>query len=194
MEAFEKGILRALVRMGEIRDPYTAGHERRVAELGAAIAERLKLKPASVKSIRLAGMLHDIGKIAVPVEILNRPGRLSPHEMGMIRTHSEVGFDILKDSALPVHVAELVLEHHERLDGSGYPHGKKNGDISIESRVLAVADVVESMVSHRPYRPSLGMERAFGELENGSGTIYDSDVANACKNLFQAGHFSLTPY
>jgi putative two-component system response regulator len=190
----EKGILRALVRMGEIRDPYTAGHERRVAELGAAIGQRLKLRPESVQSIRLAGMLHDIGKIAVPVEILNRPGRLSPHEMGMIRTHSEVGFDILKDSDLPAHVAEMVLEHHERLDGTGYPHGKKNGDISIESRVLAVADVVESMISHRPYRPALGVDRAFDEIQKGSGTIYDADVTDACMDLFTKDGFALAAY
>ena len=187
----EKGILRALVRMSEIRDPYTAGHERRVAHLATAIGTRMRIGEKSLHAVHLAGIVHDIGKIAVPVEILNKPGKLNSHEMGLIRTHPEVGFDILKDSNLPDHVAEIVLQHHERVDGTGYPHGTRNGDIRLESRILAVADVVESMISHRPYRPGLGVEHALGEIESGIGTRYDGEVVRVCIYLFRDGGFTL---
>ena len=173
----------------EKRDPYTAGHQRRVARLGGAIAELMGLEPDVVDGIRLGGIIHDIGKIYIPAEILNRPGRLDTVEMNLIKTHPRVGYDIIKGVDFPWPVAAMVLQHHERLDGSGYPQGLKGDDIVLEARVLAVADVVEAITSHRPYRPGLGIEVALGEIEAHRGNYYDPAVVDACLRLFREQGF-----
>ncbi len=187
--------IQAMALALEKRDPYTAGHQQRVSQLATAIAKRLKLNPDRIEGIRLGAMIHDIGKIAVPSEILNRPGHLALLERQLIGGHPAAGYDIIKGVAFPWPLAEMVLEHHERLDGSGYPQGLRDGQIILEARILAVADVVEAMASHRPYRPGLGMEAALQEIDNHRGTLYDTDVVNACLALFREGdfHFEDTP-
>lgn len=179
----------ALARTVEKRDPYTAGHQRRVAILAVALGEALGFAERSVEAIRIGGLVHDIGKIYVPAEILNRPGRLTDAEFALIRTQAQVGWEILKDVQFDGPVAEMILQHHERLDGSGYPHGLSGDAIIPESRVLTVADVVEAITAHRPYRPSLGFEAAATELERGRGQAYDEDVVDACLTLFRVGGF-----
>lgn len=178
------GMVDVLSSTVELRDPYTAGHQRRVADLGAAIASEMGLPADRIAAIRVAGTLHDIGKIAVPSEILAKPGRLNSFEMTLIRAHAGVAFDILKPLAFPTPIAEIVRQHHERQDGSGYPDGLAGDAIHLEARVLAVADVVESMASHRPYRPALGVDRALDEIASRRGVAYDPDVADACARLF----------
>lgn len=172
--------IRAIALTVEKRDPYTAGHQQRVAELAAAIAARMGLSADRIEGIRLGGTIHDIGKLYVPAEILNRPGRLSEAEMSLIKTHPQVGYDIVRGVEFPWPVAAMVLQHHERLDGSGYPGGLKNGEIVLEARVLAVADVVESMTAHRPYRPGFGLDVALEEIKRGRGTLYATAVVDAC--------------
>lgn len=169
----------------EKRDPYTAGHQQRVAEIAAAIAAEMGLPPERIEGLRFGALIHDIGKIAVPAEILNRPGRLSELEFGLIKAHSEAGHDIVKDIPFPWPVAQMVHQHHERLDGSGYPQGLKGAEIMLEARILAVADVVEAMVAHRPYRAALGMEAALKELERGRGTLYDPDAVDASLRIYR---------
>jgi putative nucleotidyltransferase with HDIG domain len=181
-----------LSAVAESRDPYTAGHQRRVAELAVAIARELMFREEKVKAIELAARLHDIGKINVPTEILSKPGILSDLEMDIIRTHPQTGYDILKEIDLPWNLAEIVLQHHEHLDGSGYPRGLKDGDILYEARIITVADVVEAMSSHRPYRPALGIEKALAEIESYSGTWYDPSVVRACLALFREKHFAFS--
>ncbi len=180
----------ALAAASEKRDPYTAGHQERVSRLAKAICGELGLPGETAEGVRVAGLLHDIGKIAVPAEILSKPAVLTPVEMGIMKCHSEVGRDILKDIPFPRPVATMVLEHHERIDGSGYPAGLKGGDIMRESRILAVADVVEAMSSHRPYRAALGIEAALEEISNNKGRLYDPDAVDACAALFRDGRFS----
>jgi len=182
-------IIHAMSRIVEVRDPYTSGHQRRVAELAVAIANEMGLSDDRIEAIRVAGLLHDIGKIVIPLEILNKAGQLNDLEFEFIKTHPKVGYDLLKDIEFPWPVAEIVLQHHERLDGSGYPNGLKDGEIMLEARILAVADVVEAMSSHRPYRPALGIERALAEIETNRGTKYDPDVVDACLKLFREGKF-----
>ncbi len=174
----------------EARDPYTAGHQRRVAELAAAIARAMGLPDDRIQGIRLAASIHDLGKIQVPAEILAKPGRLSEIEFMLIKTHPESGFNILKGIQFPWPIADIVHQHHERIDGSGYPKGLKGDDILLESRILAVADVTEAMASHRPYRATLGIEVALGEIERGRGSIYDAAVADTCLALFREGRFA----
>lgn len=176
----------------EKRDPYTAGHQKRVAELASAIAGELGYDEQQIEGLRLAAMVHDIGKIYVPAEILNRPGRLTLPEFEVIKTHVDVGYDILKTVDFPWPVAEIVRQHHERLDGTGYPRGLRGRNILPEARILAVADVVESIQSHRPYRPALGMEVALEEIESHKGSRYDPDVVDACLRLFQEDRFSFS--
>lgn len=171
--------------LSEIRDPYTAGHERRVAEIAVAIGEALGLDQMRLEGLRVAGGLHDIGKIAVPTEILAKPGKLNHAEFALIKFHPSVGYDALKDVDFPWPVAQVALQHHERMDGNGYPQGLKGEEILFEARILAVADVVESMASHRPYRPALGIERALAEIERGRGMLYDPQVSDACLRLFR---------
>lgn len=177
----------ALATASEKRDPYTAGHQSRVAELAHAMAVRVGLSGERLEGLRVAGMLHDIGKIHIPAEILAKPTRLSDLEMGIMRTHSQVGYDILKEIEFPWPVAQIVLQHHERLDGSGYPEGLSGESILPEARILAVADVVEAMSSHRPYRASLGLGPALAEIAAGRGTRYDRNMVDVCVSLFHDG-------
>ncbi|GAB6042828.1 hypothetical protein JCM17961_35050 [Endothiovibrio diazotrophicus] len=168
----------------EKRDPYTAGHQQRVSTLSVAIATTLGLEPERIEGIRLGAMIHDIGKIYIPSEILNRPGRLDPREFELIKSHPEVGYDIIKGIVFPWPVADMILQHHERLDGSGYPHGLEGEAISLEARILTVADVVEAITSHRPYRPALGIEVAIGEIDAHRGQWFQNDIVDACIALF----------
>ncbi len=180
-------IISAMSDLVETRDPYTAGHQRRVAKISVLIGAELGLSEDSIKALKYAGLTHDIGKIAIPSEILTKPGKLTPLEYEMIKMHPEIGYKILKDIDFPWPVAEIVYEHHERLDGSGYPRGLKNGEILFEARILAVADVVEAMSSHRPYRPALGIDAAIEEIKKNRGKLYDPDVVDVCVRIFQEG-------
>ncbi len=177
--------------ISEMRDPYTAGHERRVAALSAAIGTQMLLSDVQVEGLRVAGYLHDIGKISIPTEILAKPGRLSPLELAMVRSHAQASFDVLNTMEWPWPVAQVALQHHERLDGSGYPQGLHGDEILLESRITAVADVVEAMSSHRPYRAALGIEAALAEIERGSGTLYDAKAVAACLQIFREKRFQL---
>jgi putative nucleotidyltransferase with HDIG domain len=168
----------------EARDPYTAGHQRRVGELATAIATEIGLSPEQVEGIHFAAIVHDLGKIQVPAEILAKPGKLSELEYMLIKTHSQAGYNILKDVEFPWPIADIVVQHHERLDGTGYPHGLKDGQILIESKIMAVADVVEAIYSRRPYRAALGIDSALDEIRRGRGSAFDSSVVDACVRLF----------
>jgi putative nucleotidyltransferase with HDIG domain len=187
-----EGSVLAMSQVVETRDPYTAGHERRVAELATAMAEELGWEGDQLAGLRLGGLIHDIGKIAVPAEILSKPGRLSEAEFNLIKQHSQAGCDILASIEFDRPVAEMVRQHHERLDGSGYPLGLRAGQILPEAKILAVADVVEAMSSHRPYRPALGMEPALDEVRTGAGVRYDREVADACLRLVREKAFSFS--
>jgi putative nucleotidyltransferase with HDIG domain len=184
-----EGTIHALAATTEMRDPYTAGHQRRVAELAGAIAEEMGLPKDKIEGIRMAGLIHDVGKISVPAEILSKPSKLNEMEMDLIKAHSQIGYDILKEIDFPWAVAKIVLQHHERMDGSGYPQGLKGDEILLEARILAVADVVEAMASHRPYRPALGIEMALEEVSKNKGSLYDPDVVDACLELFTKKRF-----
>ena len=177
--------------LGEKRDPYTAGHERRVAEIAVAIGAELGLDADRQEGLRVAGCLHDIGKIGIPTEILSKPGRLSAIEYQLIQGHAQAGYDVLKGVDFPWVVAEVALQHHERMDGGGYPYGLRGEAIVPEARIVAVADVVESMSSHRPYRAGLGIGAALAEVERGCGTAYDRDAAAACLRLFRSRGYQL---
>lgn len=178
----------ALSSAVELRDPYTSGHQRRVAELACAIAEEMGLSAEQVKVIRVAALLHDIGKaLFVPIEILSKPGKLTDLEMALIREHPKAGYEILKRVEFPWPVAEIVYQHHERLDGSGYPRGLKGEEILLEAKIIAVADVVEAMSSHRPYRPALGVDEALAEIRKNAGNLYDPEVVEACERVFAKG-------
>ena len=183
------GTVRALAATVEMRDPYTAGHQQRVTDLARAIATEMGCPPECVDGIRMAGILHDIGKIAVPAEILSKPGKITPSEFEIIKTHSQVGYDILKGIEFPWPIAKIVLQHQERIDGSGYPNGLKGDEIILEARILAVADVVEAMSSHRPYRAAHGVDKALEEITRNKGVLYDSDVAEACVRVFKEKGF-----
>ena len=173
----------------EKRDPYTAGHQRNVALISADIARQLGYDDHGIEGVRLGATIHDIGKIYVPSELLNRPGHLTETEFSLIKSHSEVGYEIIKGVEFPWPVAEMVLQHHERIDGSGYPLGLEGDAICHEARIIAVADVIEAMSSHRPYRPALGIEKAIGEIEQNSGQLYDRDAVNAAIVLYREGKF-----
>jgi PAS domain S-box-containing protein len=181
------GTIRALGQMTETRDPYTAGHQLSVANLGAAISRRMGLGDDLTELIHISGQVHDIGKISIPAEILTRPGRLSPLEFEMIKEHTTIGANILAEASLPWPIADVALQHHERLDGSGYPFGLTGEEIILPARIIAVADVVEAMTHHRPYRAALGIERALAEVVAGAGLKYDADVVAACVEEFDAG-------
>jgi putative nucleotidyltransferase with HDIG domain len=185
------GFVEALAMTVEMRDPYTAGHQNRVSSLACAITEELGFNEEQVEGIRLAAMIHDLGKITVPAEILNKPGRLTEMEFNLIKTHSRLGYEILKDIAFPWPIAQIVLQHHERLDGSGYPRGLTEKEILLEARIVAVADVIEAMASHRPYRPALRIDEALEEIERHKGRLYDSEVVDACFRLFRKKDFKL---
>jgi PAS domain S-box-containing protein/putative nucleotidyltransferase with HDIG domain len=178
------GTVDALSTTLEMRDPYTAGHQKRVALIACKIAEEMGLSENHIEGIRVMGFLHDIGKIVVPAEILSKPGKINEYEFHIIKAHSQVGYDILKGIELPWPVALATIQHHERLDGSGYPQGLKGDQIILEARILAVADVLEAMASHRPYRPALGLDKALEEISLKKGTFYDPEVVDACLRLF----------
>ncbi len=186
-----EGALRAVSRASETRDPYTAGHQRRVTHLAVAIARELGCSDEDCDTLRIAGMTHDIGKLAIPAEILSKPALLSSIEQELIRTHSEAGYGILADIPFPGPVADIVLQHHERLDGSGYPHGLTGKQMLRGARILAVADVVEAMASHRPYRAARGIDAALGEIAQNAGRLYDSEAVRACVNLFRGKGYAL---
>ena len=174
----------ALASIAEKRDPYTAGHQRRVTKLAVAIAEEMGLSDEQIEGIHVSGILHDVGKMYVPAEILSKPGQLTENEFSVIKTHPQVSYDILKTIEFPWPVAQIVLQHHERLDGSGYPSRLSGKDIIPEARILAVADVVEAMSSHRPYRPALGIDKALEEISQKRGMLYDPAVVGDCLRLF----------
>ena len=175
----------------EMKDPYTAGHQQRVSDLARSIATEMGLSADRRDFIRTASSIHDIGKISIPSEILSKPTKLTDLEFSLIKTHSQSGYDILKDIDFPWPVADVVLQHHERMNGSGYPQGLKGDDILLEARIMAVADVVEAIGSHRPYRPSLGIDFALEEISRNKGILYDADVVDACLKLFQEKSYTL---
>jgi PAS domain S-box-containing protein len=191
LKAMENTI-QAMAMIVEMRDPYTAGHQRRVTQLACAIAKEMALSEEQIIALRLAGLIHDIGKIRVPTEILINPDGLSEAEFGMIKVHPVVGYDVLKTIELPWPIAEIVYQHHERMDGSGYPSGLLGKDIILEARILSVADVVEAIASHRPYRPALGTDAALDEISRQSGILYDSKVVDACLKLFRKKKFQFS--
>ena len=181
--SFEETI-KAISSALERRDPYTAGHQKRVTNLACAIAKEMGLSKDKINGLRMAGLIHDIGKIQVPTEILNKPGQLSDTEFNMIKMHPQVGYDILKTIEFPYPVAKIILQHHERMDGSGYPAGLSGEEILLEARILAAADVIEAMGSHRPYRPALGIGKALEAVAQNKGNLYDPEVVDACLKLF----------
>ena len=177
----------AMARLAESRDPYTSGHQERVAAMALRIAQRMGLSDTTCETIRLAGIVHDIGKMSVPTEILSKPGRLTEAEFSLIKEHAQKGYELLLPIEFPVPIAEIVRQHHERINGSGYPRGLENGAICIEARVLAVADTVEAMSAHRPYRPALGIEAALNIIREGRGRLYDPSVVDAALALASEG-------
>lgn len=179
------GVIQVVAHTVEARDPYTAGHQKRVADLACAIAEYMQFSDDQITGLRMAGVIHDLGKISIPAEILSKPSRLSEPEFNLLKTHPQVGFNILKGISFPLPVAEIVFQHHERMDGSGYPRGLKGSDILAEARILSVADVVEAMSSHRPYRAALGIDAALDEIVRNKGIIYDSDAVDACLKVIR---------
>jgi len=182
------GTVQTIAATVEARDPYTAGHQTRMADLAMTIAGEMGLAVDRVEGIRMAGVIHDLGKVQIPAEILSKPGKLSELEFNLIKTHPRTGFNLLKNIDFPWPIAEMVLQHHEKIDGSGYPQGLKGGKIMIEARILAVADTVEAMSSHRPYRPALGVEKALKQIREDRGTLFDPDVVDACLKIFKNGY------
>ncbi len=185
------GVIQAMVLAVEIRDPYTAGHQRLVADLACAIAREMGLPEDRVEGLQMAGVVHDLGKISVPSEILSKPGKLTEIQFDMIKMHPEVGYEIIRNIDFPWPVATIMLQHHERMHGSGYPEGLAGDDIMLEARILDVADVIAAMASHRPYRPSLGIEKALAEVSMNRGRLYDSDAVGACLTLFKEKAYAL---
>jgi putative nucleotidyltransferase with HDIG domain len=179
----------ALASASEIRDPYTSGHQQRVTKLACSIAEDMGLTENLIEGLRIAGLLHDIGKISVPAEILSKPGKITQDEYNIIKQHCQIGYEILKGIEFPWPVAQIVLQHHEKMNGSGYPQGLTGEKILLEARILTVADVIEAMSSHRPYRPGLGIDKALDEVINNKSTFFDPVVVDTCWNLFSAGKF-----
>lgn len=188
-----QGTVRAMAKITEIRDPYTAGHQQRVSELAAAIAGEMRIPPHDVEGIRIAGLLHDVGKVYVPIQILAKPGSLSAVEYNLVKVHVEAGYDILKSVEFPWPIAKTVLQHHERLDGSGYPRNLAGSEILLSARMIAVADTVEAMSNSRPYRPAFGIEAAITEVLSKSRKLYDPTCAEACARLFRSKDFSWPP-
>jgi len=178
-------IVESLSILTEKRDPYTSGHQKRVSVVAALIAKEMSLDTEEVTAIRFAGQLHDIGKIYVPAEFLSKPTRLDEEEMAVIRKHSSIGYDILQNIQFPWPIADIIHQHHERVDGSGYPLGLTENEILLGAKIIAIADVVEAMSSHRPYRPALGVQRALDEIRNNTGTRYCENCSNALLRLFE---------
>ncbi|MBI4834848.1 MAG: PAS domain S-box protein [Planctomycetes bacterium] len=186
--------INSLALAGEVRDPYTAGHQRRVSELSCAIAREMNLSEMQINGIKLAGIIHDIGKIAIPSEILTKPSTLTETEYSMIKTHSMVGYDILKSIEFPWPIAQFVLQHHEKFNGTGYPQGLEGKDILLEAKILCLADSVDVMCTYRPYRPALSTKRALSEIRSQSGILYDPKVVKACLQVFRKKKFSFGKY
>lgn len=183
--------IQVMLSLTEARDSYTAGHQQRVADLARAIATEMRLPRNKIECIRIAASIHDVGKMSIPSEILTKPSQLSDTEFALIKEHPLNGYEILKnvDSSWPL--AEIVYQHHERMNGSGYPRGLKGEDILLEARIIGVADTVEAMASHRPYRPALGIGPALEEIEKNAGILYDPDIVKACVKLFREKEFKL---
>lgn len=191
LETMMQSIIYLLNSVVETRDPYTAGHQLRVGNLSAAIAEKMQLTRETVELVRTIGYIHDVGKIGVPAEILSKPGKLSPLEMEMIKIHAAKGYEMISKTNLPETIGQAIKQHHERVDGSGYPLGLKDNAIITEAKILIVADVVEAMISHRPYRPALGVDKALGEIIQKSGVLYNQRVVSACVSLFLDDNYSI---
>jgi HD-GYP domain-containing protein (c-di-GMP phosphodiesterase class II) len=185
-----EGVIQAVSLMLEKRDPYTAGHERHVAQLASGIATEMGLPSDQIEGVQLAARIHDIGKISVPAEILCKPGRLSEEEFALIKAHPKTGYDILEPIDFPWPIAEMVHQHHEMLDGSGYPRGLYGDQILLEARILCIADRVEAMASHRPYKPSLGIHAALDEISRNARHLYDAEATDACLKLFHRNSFA----
>jgi putative nucleotidyltransferase with HDIG domain len=186
-------IVDVLSAMIEERDPYTAGHQARVANLSVAIATELQLLPHNIEGIRLSALVHDIGKFSIPAQVLMKPTKLTSFEIAMLRNHVQAGYDVLKHVHFPWPVAQIVLQHHERLDGSGYPNSLKGDSISDDARILAVADTVDAMVGARPYRAAFSIDEALHTLEAGIGTMYDERMVKACVKVFKENHYTFPP-
>ena len=186
LEKTVQGTVQALAAITEYRDSYTAGHQQRVANLAVSIAREMGLSEERIEALYIAGILHDVGKVSLPTEILSKPAKLSGLETELVKTHCVKGYEIVKNIPFKYEVASIILQHHERLDGSGYPQGLKGNDILLEARILAVADVIEAMSTHRPYRPSLGLHQAVAELVQNKGILYDPDVVDACLRIYSA--------
>jgi HD-GYP domain-containing protein (c-di-GMP phosphodiesterase class II) len=184
--------IQVMVSVIEMRDPYTAGHQKKSADIARAIATDMGLAKDKIEGIRMAGIIHDIGKLSVPVSILSKPTKLTEIEFSLIKEHARSGYDMLKDVESPWPLAEIIYQHHERMNGSGYPRSLKGDEILMESRILAVADVVESMASHRPYRPTLGLKVALEEITKNKGILYDNAVVDACLRLFQEKGYQIS--
>jgi len=178
----------------EMRDPYTSGHQQRVAQLSAAIAKETGCSDSTIEGISIGASIHDIGKIAIPGEILTRPGRLDKNSFGLVQSHSIVGYNITKDIEFPWPIAKIILQHHERLDGTGYPNGIKGDEIIPEARIVAVADMVEAIMSHRPYRPGQGVEKALEIIKFEAGVKLDAEYVQACVNVFENNNFEFKPF
>ena len=184
------GTVQSMASVVESRDPYTAGHQRRVSTLAAAIAREMQMAEEEIDGIRLAALVHDLGKIYVPAEILSKPGHLNPIEFSLIKVHPQLGHDILQTIDFPWPIAQMVLQHQERLDGSGYPQGLRGEEILFGARIISVADVVEAMAFHRPYRPALGIEKAIEEITANQGRFYDATAVAACLSVLKSHHFT----
>ena len=182
-------VIDTMSRIIEAKDPYTSGHQRRVCQLAVRIAQEMELPEDKVEGIRIASLIHDIGKIGLPAEILSKPTKLTDIEFSLIKGHSQIGYDILKSNDFSYPIAQIVLQHHERLNGSGYPNNLKGDEILLEAKIIGVADVVEAMSSHRPYRPALGIDKALEEITQNRGTLYDPEVVNVCLRLFKEKGF-----
>ena len=191
LEGAMKSTLQAVAKVMESHDPYTAGHDLRVGQIAADIAREMGWSEEKCNTLQLIGLVHDIGKMSIPSEILSKPGKLSAIEFELIKTHAENGYEILKDVEFPLPIAEIIREHHERMDGSGYPQGLKGEEILIESRIVAVADVLEAMASHRPYRAAFGIDAAISEIETNRGNLFDPEVVDAMLRLFREKDYHL---
>jgi putative nucleotidyltransferase with HDIG domain len=195
LESLRKSVgatIQVMVSAIEARDPYTAGHQLRSANLACAIATEMGLPQEKIDGISMAGYIHDIGKLSIPAEILSKPTKLTDIEFSLIKEHSHTGYEMLKNVESPWPLAQIVYQHHERMNGSGYPRNLKGDEIIIEARIMAVADVVEAMASHRPYRPGLGIDEALAEIEKNRGILYDNTVVDACLKLFRERGYQLT--
>jgi HD-GYP domain-containing protein (c-di-GMP phosphodiesterase class II) len=181
-----EALMQVLESTMAIRDPYTVGHQRRVSQMACSIGREMGLSEDRLRDLRMAGTLHDLGKFAIPSDLLSKPGKLSPPEFALIKTHPQVAYNILEPVSLPGNTAKIILQHHERLNGSGYPQGLKGEEILLEAMILGVADVMEAMCSHRPYRVSMGLAETLDELTSNKGILYDADVVDACLKLY--GH------